>query len=424
MPSTDQQQQQEVGPEDFTDTDPETQAFRVPPNQMIREGMVPTDFQTQLISELDLGMTGKPTMGEYVIANPNDSFGSRDELLRILTAIRLAAKIVSREINKAGVSTQVLGLANNTNVQDLSIVFIMSLSSPPSPPDTILLHHHHSEGHEAAGPAIPAAPRLPQEEQLVVIPMMTTSERIPTPQRQVLPSRPRGPILPPAPTQQQPLMPTAAQMAAFMNERYLASLQQKYHQHPPSPTPKTEYHQPSIRADPPRQPQRQETIEFPVFTDPTDLAAKLFKDDGSFRRLHMGSRRRDSRCSLHRLLGRACKGRGTQVVTECEFKANYGVWTLAGLDRIKSLRSKGYTSAQIYSAVEAAAGIALPMLERLQYLEDAPGSRIAKALTLPGKAASGNAVKHHRGPTKAELMAIWAMLEVRHLNERASESAL
>lgn len=55
MPSTDQQQQQEVGPEDFTDTDPETQAFRVPPNQMIREGMVPTDFQTQLISELDLG---------------------------------------------------------------------------------------------------------------------------------------------------------------------------------------------------------------------------------------------------------------------------------------------------------------------------------------------------------------------------------
>ncbi|EER12903.1 hypothetical protein Pmar_PMAR010344, partial [Perkinsus marinus ATCC 50983] len=93
-------------------------------------------------------------------------------------------------------------------------------------------------------------------------------------------------------------MPTAAQMAAFMNERYLASLQHKYHQHPPSPTPKT---------DPPRQPQRQETIEFPVFTDPTDLAAKLFKDDGSFRRLHMGSRRRDSRCSLHRLLGRACK---------------------------------------------------------------------------------------------------------------------
>ncbi|KAF4658518.1 hypothetical protein FOZ61_005550 [Perkinsus olseni] len=103
--------------DDYTDTDPETQALRIPPNQMIRQGMVPTDFQTQLISELDLGMTGKPTMGEYVIANPNDSFGSRDELLRILTAIRLAAKIVSREINKAGISTQVLGMANHTNVQ-------------------------------------------------------------------------------------------------------------------------------------------------------------------------------------------------------------------------------------------------------------------------------------------------------------------
>ncbi|KAF4665891.1 hypothetical protein FOL47_004367 [Perkinsus chesapeaki] len=221
-------------------------------------------------------------------------------------------------------------------------------------------------------------------------------------------------------------MSTAAQMAAFMNERtrYLATLQHKL-QRPP----KTEFRQP-IRPEQYQQtgPQQQASssvtttattaLDLPMFNDPANLAAKLFKDDGSFRRLHMGSRRRDSRCSLHRLLGRACKGRGTQVVTECEFKANYGVWTLAGLDRIKSLRSKGYTSAQIYSAVEAAAGIALPMLERLQYLEDAPGSRIAKALTLPGKAASGNAVKHHRGPTRAELMAIWSMLEIRHLNDR------
>ncbi|KAF4700066.1 hypothetical protein FOZ63_018197 [Perkinsus olseni] len=280
----------------------------------------------------------------------------------------------------------------------------MSISPSPSPSDTILFHHP-SEGHEAAGPAIPAAPQQPQQpSQLPIIPVLPTSERIPTPQQQ------------------------KSRMAAFMNERtrYLATLQQKFQRQPTPPQPKAEF-QPLVRAEraqPTQQQQQPQALDFPVFTDPSELAAKLFKDDGSFRRLHMGSRRRDSRCSLHRLLGRACKGRGTQVVTECEFKANYGVWTLAGLDRIKSLRSKGYTSAQIYSAVEAAAGIALPMLERLQYLEDAPGSRIAKALTLPGKAASGNAVKHHRGPTKAELMAIWAMLEVRHLNERANEASL
>ncbi|KAF4672531.1 hypothetical protein FOL46_008823 [Perkinsus olseni] len=284
----------------------------------------------------------------------------------------------------------------------------MSISPSPSPSDTILFHHP-SEGHEAAGPAIPAAPQQPQQpSQLPIIPVLPTSERIPTPQQQksrVMPVRPQAPILPSAPQQQQSLMSTAAQMAAFMNERtrYLATLQQKFQRQPTPPQPKAEF-QPLVRAEPPQPAQQQQqpqALDFPVFTDPSELAAKLFKDDG-----------------------RACKGRGTQVVTECEFKANYGVWTLAGLDRIKSLRSKGYTSAQIYSAVEAAAGIALPMLERLQYLEDAPGSRIAKALTLPGKAASGNAVKHHRGPTKAELMAIWAMLEVRHLNERANEASL
>lgn len=76
----------------------------------------PVDFPTQV--RLDLDMTGAPTMGEYVLSNKKDSgFESRDELLRILTAIRLAAKIVSREINKAGISSNVLGSASTQNVQ-------------------------------------------------------------------------------------------------------------------------------------------------------------------------------------------------------------------------------------------------------------------------------------------------------------------
>jgi fructose-1,6-bisphosphatase I len=58
------------------------------------------DFPTQVM--IDLGLTPRATMGEYVIDGEigGDGFSSREELLRILTAIRLGAKVIAREINK------------------------------------------------------------------------------------------------------------------------------------------------------------------------------------------------------------------------------------------------------------------------------------------------------------------------------------
>lgn len=60
-----------------------------------------------------------PTIGEFVLSGSEKlhGFDSKDELLRILTAIRLAAKIVSREVNKAGLSEFVRGSAGTVNVQ-------------------------------------------------------------------------------------------------------------------------------------------------------------------------------------------------------------------------------------------------------------------------------------------------------------------
>jgi len=75
------------------------------------------DFPTQV--QLDLGLTGSPTMGEYVLTDEigGDGFATKEELLRILTAIRLAAKIIAREINKGALSRTAQGYRDNTNVQ-------------------------------------------------------------------------------------------------------------------------------------------------------------------------------------------------------------------------------------------------------------------------------------------------------------------
>ncbi|XP_055388741.1 fructose-1,6-bisphosphatase class 1-like [Condylostylus longicornis] len=67
----------------------------------------------------DLSAKPVPELGEYVIAHRKDiqkAGGSDDEINRLLTAIKLAAKVVNREINKAGL-TDILGSASNINIQ-------------------------------------------------------------------------------------------------------------------------------------------------------------------------------------------------------------------------------------------------------------------------------------------------------------------
>ncbi|WP_394265337.1 class 1 fructose-bisphosphatase [Bergeyella zoohelcum] len=63
-------------------------------------------------------MIDKPlqTLGEFVIDKQDDFQYSTGELSRLLSAIRLAAKVVNREVNKAGIA-DITGAHGNTNVQ-------------------------------------------------------------------------------------------------------------------------------------------------------------------------------------------------------------------------------------------------------------------------------------------------------------------
>lgn len=56
------------------------------------------------------------TLGEFIISNQNHFEGSSGELTRLLNAIRLAAKVVNHEVNKAGL-VDILGAAGEVNIQ-------------------------------------------------------------------------------------------------------------------------------------------------------------------------------------------------------------------------------------------------------------------------------------------------------------------
>lgn len=57
------------------------------------------------------------TLGEYIISRQSDFPYASGELSGLLSAIRLAAKVVNREVNKAGLANDILGATSNENVQ-------------------------------------------------------------------------------------------------------------------------------------------------------------------------------------------------------------------------------------------------------------------------------------------------------------------
>jgi fructose-1,6-bisphosphatase I len=57
------------------------------------------------------------TLGEFIIENQKDFPYASGELSQLLSSIRIAAKVVNREINKAGLVDNILGAAGNENVQ-------------------------------------------------------------------------------------------------------------------------------------------------------------------------------------------------------------------------------------------------------------------------------------------------------------------
>ena len=56
------------------------------------------------------------TLGEFIIENQEEFKYSSGELSRLINSIRLAAKVVNHEVNKAGL-VDILGAAGETNVQ-------------------------------------------------------------------------------------------------------------------------------------------------------------------------------------------------------------------------------------------------------------------------------------------------------------------
>lgn len=57
------------------------------------------------------------TLGEFIIEKQMDFPGSSGEFSRLLSAIRLASKIVSQQVNKAGLLSHILGAEGTENIQ-------------------------------------------------------------------------------------------------------------------------------------------------------------------------------------------------------------------------------------------------------------------------------------------------------------------
>ncbi|MGB0950243.1 MAG: fructose-bisphosphatase class I, partial [Marinirhabdus sp.] len=56
------------------------------------------------------------TLGEFIIENQQEFKYSEGELSRLINSIRLAAKVVNHEVNKAGL-VDILGAAGDVNIQ-------------------------------------------------------------------------------------------------------------------------------------------------------------------------------------------------------------------------------------------------------------------------------------------------------------------
>lgn len=57
------------------------------------------------------------TLGEFIIEKQKDFPGSTGEFSRLLSAIRLASKIVSQQVNKAGLLSNIIGAVGTENIQ-------------------------------------------------------------------------------------------------------------------------------------------------------------------------------------------------------------------------------------------------------------------------------------------------------------------
>ncbi|WP_185851684.1 class 1 fructose-bisphosphatase [Blattabacterium cuenoti] len=57
------------------------------------------------------------TLGEFIIENREKFFYSTEALLRLFSSIKLAAKAINKEVNKAGLTEEIIGSSGFTNIQ-------------------------------------------------------------------------------------------------------------------------------------------------------------------------------------------------------------------------------------------------------------------------------------------------------------------
>lgn len=62
-------------------------------------------------------MENATTLGEFIVDRQHDFPGSSGEFTRLLSAISLASKIVSNQVNKAGLLSHIVGAAGSENIQ-------------------------------------------------------------------------------------------------------------------------------------------------------------------------------------------------------------------------------------------------------------------------------------------------------------------
>lgn len=62
-------------------------------------------------------MTKITTLGEFISQNQSNTPGAKGEFSSILSALRLAGKIVNQQVNKAGLARHIIGSAGKENVQ-------------------------------------------------------------------------------------------------------------------------------------------------------------------------------------------------------------------------------------------------------------------------------------------------------------------
>ena len=62
-------------------------------------------------------MANVTSLGEFIVERQDDFKYSKGELSRLLSAIGLAARVVNREVNKAGLMEDILGDVGTENVQ-------------------------------------------------------------------------------------------------------------------------------------------------------------------------------------------------------------------------------------------------------------------------------------------------------------------